>query len=180
MVMRFDPFRDIDRLTQQLTGAMRYQATPIPMDAYRRGGTVFVHFDLPGADPSSIDIQVEQNALTVRAERFFEEREGDEVLVRERHEGASSRQLFLGQHLDLERIQASYDHGVLTLSIPVAETASRVGSRSDRAARGPNPGPSTCRESKTRQGPPASSALRRTTNSAPSLPVEMRLGGARR
>jgi HSP20 family protein len=123
MVMRFDPFRDIDRLTQQLTGAMRYQATPIPMDAYRRGGTVWVHFDLPGADPSSIDIQVEQNALTVRAERFFEERDGDEVLVRERHEGAFSRQLFLGQHLDLERIQANYDGGVLTLSIPVAETA---------------------------------------------------------
>jgi HSP20 family protein len=66
---------------------------------------------------------VEQNALTVRAERFFEEREGDEVLVRERPEGAFSRQLFLGQHLDLERIQASYDQGVLTLSIPVAETA---------------------------------------------------------
>ncbi len=123
MVMRFDPFRDIDRLTQQITGAMRYQATSIPMDAYRRGDTVFVHFDLPGADPSSIDIRVEQNALTVRAERFFEEREGDEALVRERPEGAFSRQMFLGQHLDLERIQASYDHGVLTLTIPVAETA---------------------------------------------------------
>jgi HSP20 family protein len=123
MVMRFDPFRDVDRLTQQLTGAMRYQATSIPMDAYRRGDTVFVHFDLPGADPSSIDIRVEQNALTVRAERFFEEREGDEALVRERPEGAFSRQLFLGQHLDLERIQASYDQGVLTLTIPVAETA---------------------------------------------------------
>ncbi len=123
MVMRFDPVRDFDRLTQQLTGAMRYQATSIPMDAYRRGDTVFVHFDLPGADPTSIDIRVEQNALTVRAERFFEEREGDEVLVRERPEGAFSRQMFLGQHLDLERIQASYDHGVLTLTIPVAETA---------------------------------------------------------
>jgi HSP20 family protein len=123
MVMRFDPFRDIDRLTQQLTGAMRYQATSIPMDAYRRGDTVFVHFDLPGADPTSIDIRVEQNALTVRAERFFGEREGDEVLVRERPEGAFSRQMFLGQHLDLERIQASYDQGVLTLTIPVAETA---------------------------------------------------------
>ena len=93
------------------------------MDAYRRGDTVFVHFDLPGADPASIDVQVEQNALTVRAERFFEEREGDEVLVRERTEGAFSRQMFLGQHLDLERIQASFDHGVLTLTIPIAETA---------------------------------------------------------
>jgi HSP20 family protein len=123
MVMSFDPFRDIDRLTQQLMGAMRYQATPIPMDAYRRGDTVFVHFDLPGADPASIDIQVEQNALTVRAERVFDEREGDEVIVRERQEGAFSRQIFLGQHLDLERIQATYDDGVLTLGIPVAETA---------------------------------------------------------
>jgi len=123
VVMRFDPFRDIDRLTQQLTGALRSQSTSIPMDAYRRGDTVFVHFDLPGADPSSIEVQVEQNALTVRAERFFEEKEGDEVLARERPEGLFSRQIFLGQHLDVERIQASFDHGVLTLSIPVAETA---------------------------------------------------------
>jgi len=121
--MRFDPFRDIDRLTQQLTGALRSQSTSIPMDAYRRGDTVFVHFDLPGADPSSIEVQVEQNALTVRAERVFEELEGDEVLARERPEGLFSRQIFLGQHLDVERIQASFDHGVLTLSIPVAETA---------------------------------------------------------
>jgi len=66
---------------------------------------------------------VEQNALTVRAERFFEEREGDEVLVRERPEGVFSRQMFLGQHLDVERIVASFDDGVLTLAIPVAETA---------------------------------------------------------
>jgi HSP20 family protein len=121
--MRYDPFRDIDRLTQQLTGALRSQSTSIPMDAYRRGDTVFVHFDLPGADPSSIEVQVEQNALTVRAERLFEEKEGDEVLARERPEGVFSRQIFLGQHLDVERIQASFDHGVLTLSIPVAETA---------------------------------------------------------
>jgi HSP20 family protein len=123
MVMSFDPFRDIDRLTQQLMGAMRYQATPIPMDAYRRGDTVLVHFDLPGVDPSSIDIRVEQNALTVRAERVFDEREGDEVIVRERQEGTFSRQMFLGQHLDLERIRATYDDGVLTLSISIAETA---------------------------------------------------------
>ena len=123
MVMRFDPFRDIDRLTQQLTGALRSQSISIPMDAYRRGDTVFVHFDIPGADPSTIDVHVEQNALTVRAERFFEEREGDELLVRERPEGVFSRQLFLGQHLDVERIVASFDEGVLTLAIPVAETA---------------------------------------------------------
>jgi HSP20 family protein len=84
---------------------------------------VFVHFDLPGADPSSIEVQVEQNALTVRAERVFEEREGDEILARERPEGLFSRQIFLGQHLDVDRIEASFDHGVLTLSIPVAETA---------------------------------------------------------
>jgi HSP20 family protein len=122
VVMRFDPFRDIDRLTQQLTGALRSQPTSIPMDAYRRGDTVFVHFDLPGADSSSIDVQVEQNALTVRAERFFVEREGDEVLVRERPVGTFSRQIFLGQHLDVERIVASFDEGVLTLAIPVAET----------------------------------------------------------
>jgi len=84
---------------------------------------VFVHFDLPGADSSSIEIQVEQNALTVRAERFFEEREGDEVIVRERPTGVFSRQMFLGQHLDVEKIAANFDEGVLTLAIPVAETA---------------------------------------------------------
>jgi len=123
MVMRYDPFRDVDRLTQQLTGALRSQPTSIPMDAYQRGDTVFVHFDLPGVDSSSIEVQVEQNALTVRAERFFEEREGDEILVRERPEGAFSRQMFLGQHLDVEKIVASFDDGVLTLAIPVAETA---------------------------------------------------------
>jgi HSP20 family protein len=123
MVMRYDPFREIDRLSQQLTGALRSQSTSIPMDAYRRGDTVFIHFDLPGVDPSSIEVQVEQNALTVRAERVFEEMEGDEVLAQERPEGLFSRQIFLGQHLDVERIQASFDHGVLSLSIPVAETA---------------------------------------------------------
>jgi HSP20 family protein len=123
MVMRYDPFRDIDRLTQQLTGALRSQPTSIPMDAYRRGDTVFVHFDLPGADPSAIEVQVEQNALTVRGERFFEEKEGDEILARERPEGVFSRQIFLGQHLDVERIRASFDDGVLTLAIPVAEAA---------------------------------------------------------
>jgi HSP20 family protein len=123
MVMRFDPFRDVDRLAQQLTGALRSQSTSIPMDAYRRGDTVFVHFDLPGADSSSIEIQVEQNALTVRAERSFDEREGDEIIVQERPEGVFSRQMFLGQHLDTERIAASFDDGVLTLAIPVAETA---------------------------------------------------------
>ena len=72
VVMRYDPVRGIDRLTQQLTGALRSQSTSIPMDACRRGGIVFVNFDLPRADPSSIEVQVEQNALTVRAERFFE------------------------------------------------------------------------------------------------------------
>jgi HSP20 family protein len=123
VVMRFDPFRDIDRLSQQLTGALRSQSMSIPMDAYRRGDTVFVHLDLPGADSSSIDVQVEQNALTVRAERFFQEGEEDEVLVRERPEGVFSRHMFLGQHLDVERIVASFDDGVLTLAIPVAETA---------------------------------------------------------
>jgi HSP20 family protein len=123
MVMRFDPFRDIDRLSQQLTGALRSQSMFIPMDAYRRGDTVFVHLDLPGADASSIDVQVEQNALTVRAERSFDEREGDEVLVQERPEGVFSRHMFLGQNLAVERIVASFDDGVLTLAIPVAETA---------------------------------------------------------
>jgi HSP20 family protein len=93
------------------------------MDAYRHGDTFVVHFDLPGVDPSSIDLTVEQNVLTVRAERRWEEGEEDEVLVAERPQGSFSRQLFLGEGLDTEHIQATYENGVLTLSIPVAEQA---------------------------------------------------------
>jgi HSP20 family protein len=92
------------------------------MDAYRRGDHFIVEFDLPGVEPESIDLTVE-NKLTVRSERRFDPREGDEVLVAERPQGIYTRQLFLADTLDSENVQANYEHGVLTLTIPVAEAA---------------------------------------------------------
>jgi HSP20 family protein len=91
------------------------------MDAYRRGEAFLVHFDLPGVDPSTIDLTVEQNTLTVTAERTWFPAEGDELVITERPQGTFSRQLLLGASLDTERITARYDQGVLTISIPVAE-----------------------------------------------------------
>jgi HSP20 family protein len=120
MLMRFDPLRELDRLFQQ-GGAAREPA--MPMDAYRRGDRFIVHFDLPGVDPASIDLTVEKNVLTVRAERKWPRQEDDEVVVSERPQGTFTRQLFLGESLDAEHIEARYDNGVLTLSIPVAEQA---------------------------------------------------------
>jgi HSP20 family protein len=120
MLMRFDPFRELDRLTSAPWGNTR---PAMPMDAYRRNGDFVVHFDLPGVDPSSIDLTVEKNVLTVTAERHFAKAEGDEITVTERPQGRFSRQLFLGDSLDPDRIKANYDQGVLTLHIPVAEKA---------------------------------------------------------
>ncbi|HET9770042.1 MAG TPA: Hsp20/alpha crystallin family protein, partial [Acidimicrobiia bacterium] len=93
------------------------------MDAYRRNGDFVVHFDLPGIDPGTIDLTVEKNVLTVAAERRFAKQEGDEITVSERPQGRFSRQLFLGESLDPDRIKANYDQGVLTLHIPIAERA---------------------------------------------------------
>ena len=123
MLMRFDPYRELDRLTEQLASTASRAPRAFPMDAYRRGEQFIVQFDLPGIDPAAIDLTVEQNVLTVRAERRFEPREGDEVVVAERPYGTYTRQIFLGDTLDTENLQANYDHGVLTLTIPVAATA---------------------------------------------------------
>jgi HSP20 family protein len=124
MVMRFDPFRELDRLNQELLGSSQRRATTMPLDAYREGDTFFIHFDLPGVDPSTIDLTVEKNVLTVRADRRFDwGGDGVEVLVAERPQGTFSRQLFLGETLDADGIEARYEHGVLTLTIPVAEAA---------------------------------------------------------
>ncbi|WP_101256657.1 Hsp20/alpha crystallin family protein [Streptomyces barkulensis] len=122
MLMRTDPFRELDRLTEQLLGTT---ARPVgmPMDAYRSGDDVVVHFDLPGVDPENIDLDVERNVLTVHAERRWLGPEDAERIAAERPTGKFSRQLFLGDTLDTERIDASYDAGVLTLRIPVAEQA---------------------------------------------------------
>ena len=122
-MMRFDPFRDLDRLADQLTSGMRTPRTA-PMDVYRLGDHYVVHLDLPGVDPGSVDLSVEDNALTVRAHRTTRPQgEGMQVVVAERPSGEFVRQLFLGEGLDTERIEATYDQGVLTLHIPVAERA---------------------------------------------------------
>jgi len=121
MLMRFDPFRELDRLTQP--GWTGGRAPVMPMDAYRDGDHFYVHLDLPGVDADSIDLTVEKNVLTVSAERRWSRGEGTQVVVSERPQGSFTRQLFLGEGLDPDRIDARYEHGVLTLSIPVAEQA---------------------------------------------------------
>ncbi|WP_125036932.1 Hsp20/alpha crystallin family protein [Nocardioides sp. LS1] len=131
-----DPFRDFDRLAQQLLGTTNRPAV-MPMDAWREGDTFVIEFDLPGVARDSIDLDVERNVLTVRAERV--PRNGDwEMLAAERPRGVFSRQLVLGDNLDLDRIDAAYDGGVLTLRVPVAERAKprkiQIGGRSEDPA----------------------------------------------
>jgi HSP20 family protein len=123
MLMRTDPFRDLDRLAQQVFGAgTTSRPAVMPMDAWREGDTFVIEFDLPGVQPESLDIDVERNVLTVRAER--PRRNGDwEMLASERPTGLFSRQLVLGDNLDLEKVEAAYDAGVLRLRVPVAERA---------------------------------------------------------
>jgi HSP20 family protein len=125
MLMRTDPFRELDRLTQQLFGTNGTTSRPaaMPMDAYRHGEQFVVQFDLPGVDPSSIGLDVERNVLTVKAERTPTYGEDVELQVAERPRGVFSRQLFLGDTLDADRIEAHYDAGVLTLRLPITEKA---------------------------------------------------------
>jgi HSP20 family protein len=121
MLMRTDPFRELDRLTQQVFGTVARPAF-MPMDAWREGDTFHVEFDLPGVRADSIDLDVERNVLTVRAER--PSRNGDvELIANERPSGFFSRQLILGDNVDLDKISASYHDGVLSLEVPVAEKA---------------------------------------------------------
>jgi len=122
MLMRTDPFRDLDRLSQQVFGTPARPAA-MPIDAFRKGEEFVVQFDLPGIDVDSIDLTVEKNVLTVHAERTRAETEGVELLVGERPHGTFSRQLFLGEALDTERIDAQYADGVLTLRLAIAEKA---------------------------------------------------------
>jgi len=122
MLMRTDPFRELDRLTQQVFGTQGTMARPsvMPMDAWRDGDTFVVELDLPGVSPESIDLDVERNVVTVRAERASQN-ESTEMLAAERPRGVFSRQLVVGDTLDTDNITASYDAGVLSLKIPVAE-----------------------------------------------------------
>lgn len=121
MLMRTDPFRDLDRVAQQLLGTWS-RPNPMPMDAYRNGDEFVVVFDLPGVAADGIELNVERNVLTVKAERRPTPHHG-EMQITERPLGVFSRQMFLGESLDTEHIAAAYEAGVLTLRIPVLEKA---------------------------------------------------------
>lgn len=121
MLMRTDPFRELDRFTQQVLGTAA-RPTAMPMDAWRQGDEFFVEFDLPGINADSLDIDIERNVVTVRAERPAVDPDR-EMLAAERPRGVFSRQLVLGENLDTDKIEASYHEGVLRLRIPVAERA---------------------------------------------------------
>jgi len=138
LIRTADPFRDLDRLAQQVFGTTNRPAV-MPMDAWREGDEFVIEFDLPGVAAESIDLDVERNVLTVRAERVA--RNGDwEMLASERPRGVFSRQLVLGDNLDLGKIQAGYEGGVLRLRVPVAEQAKprkiqiSSGSEADRSS----------------------------------------------
>ena len=122
MAISYDPFREFDQLAQQLLSGGRSPRS-FPMDAYKRGDDFFVHLDLPGVDPGSIDITVEGSNLTISAERRFDQHEEDEILVSERPQGRFSRELRVGTQIDSDAIEASYEDGVLTLRLPVAAQA---------------------------------------------------------
>lgn len=122
MLMRTDPFREFDRLAEQVLGTTARPAA-MPMDAWREGEDFVVAFDLPGVNVDSVDIDVERNVLTVKAERPDPVGGNTELIASERPRGVFSRQLILGDALDTDGVKASYDAGVLTLRIPVAEKA---------------------------------------------------------
>lgn len=124
MALVFDPFRDVDRLTSQLMSSMSQGRAPrwMPLDLYRSGDHYVVNIDLPGVDPGSIDLDVDGNTLSVRAERTLHADDGEvQWLTQERPAGSFMRQLSLGDGLDVPGIHANYENGVLTLTIPVSE-----------------------------------------------------------
>ena len=121
MLLRFDPFRDFDRAFESPARATARPA--VPFDAVRKDGKVVIHFDLPGVDPANVDLSVERNVLTLQATRDWVTTEGEEVITTERRHGEFVRQLHLGENLDTSAIVATHEHGVLTVEIPVAETA---------------------------------------------------------
>ena len=144
VALTFDPFREMDRLASQLVGSDVRERGPrwMPMDLYRSGDHYVLHCDLPGMDPGSIDLSVDGNTLTIRGQRTVRDKEAVEWLAQERPAGSFMRQLSLGEGLDTDAIEASYDAGVLTLTIPVSERAKprkiEIGAsgKSDRAIQG--------------------------------------------
>lgn len=121
MLLRWDPFRELDRTFDEVV--TRTASPALPFDAVRRGDNVIVTVDLPGVPADAVDLTVERNVLTLRAERHPDYREDDEILASERRTGTFTRQLFLGENLDTSTISADHRDGVLTITIPVAETA---------------------------------------------------------
>ncbi|GAB3621878.1 HSP20 family small heat-shock protein [Glutamicibacter endophyticus] len=139
MLLQHDPFRDLDRLTQQVFGTMS-RPTTMPLDAWRDGDEFFVELDLPGIDPDKLDIDVERNVLTIKAERACHIPDAVDAVASERSWGVFSRQLVLGDSLDTEKVDADYTAGVLRLRIPIAEQAKpRKISVTSRDAIGQNP-----------------------------------------
>jgi HSP20 family protein len=123
MLVRFDQFHDYDRFTERLDQIWRRSSAVVPMDAYRHGNEVILDLDLPGLDPDAIDLTVERDVLTISANRQWDRKEDDEVFAAERPHGTFTRRVLLGDSLDTSNLQASYDHGVLTVTLPVAEQA---------------------------------------------------------
>ncbi|AOT02446.1 Hsp20/alpha crystallin family protein [Arthrobacter sp. U41] len=121
-MLRTDPFRELDRLTQQVFGTAARPAA-MPMDAWQEDGEFVVAFDLPGVNVDSVDLDIERNVLTVKAERRDPTQPNVELIAAERPRGVFSRQLILGDTLDTEKVKAHYSDGVLTLRIPVLEKA---------------------------------------------------------
>jgi HSP20 family protein len=120
-LMRFDPFRELDRLSEQVMGGRAPRT--MPMEAWRRKDEVVVHVDLPGVDRDDVELTVERNVVSIRAKRRPAHEEGDEVIVDERPHGTFTRQLFLGDNLDANKLSAEYDRGVLILTVPIAEAS---------------------------------------------------------
>ena len=121
MLMRFEPFREMDRITEELLSQRR--ARPIPVDAYRRGNEFKIHRDLPGVDPGSVDVDVDNGTLTISAHRTARSDGSVQWLTNERFFGSYRRQLSLGEGVDTTAISATYENGVLTVTIPMAERA---------------------------------------------------------
>lgn len=135
MLMRTDPFRELDRMAQRMFNMAGQQAT-MPMDAYRDGHEFVIEIDMPGVESGSIDLEIERDILTVKAERKGPTAQDRDVVLAERPTGLFRRQLFLGESLDKQSVSANYENGVLTLRVPVAEQAKprkvAVGTTSDR------------------------------------------------
>lgn len=120
MLVRFDPFRELDRVWETATAPA---PRSFPMNAVRRGDALYVTFDLPGFTADQVELTAERNQLTITAERRWEKQDGEEWLVAERPTGTFRRQILLGENLDTDRLQAAFRDGVLELTIPVAEAA---------------------------------------------------------